>query len=50
MISKAKERYFVRDPECNIVYCPSGETLRKCFVEPNENIKCRNNQKHLKFF
>lgn len=28
MIQKAKDGYFVRDPEKNIVYCPGKETLR----------------------
>ena len=31
MQERAKEGYFVRDPERNLVYCPAGETLRqKC--------------------
>ena len=42
MINKAKEGYFVRDVESNIVYCPSGETLRKCFIGFNGNVRYRN--------
>lgn len=31
MVERAKEGYFVRDPERNLVYCPAGEILRqKC--------------------
>ena len=29
MQEKAKEGYFVRDPERNLVYCPAGEILRQ---------------------
>lgn len=42
MINKAKEGHFVRDVERNIVYCPSGETLRQCSIKPNGNIRYRN--------
>ena len=28
MQERAKEGYFVRDPERNLVYCPNGEILR----------------------
>lgn len=42
MINKAKEGYFVRDVERNLVYCPSGESLRKCSIKSNGNIRYRN--------
>ena len=42
MINKAKEGYFVRDVERNMVYCPSGESLRKCSIKSNGNIRYRN--------
>lgn len=29
MMAHAKEGYFVRDPERNLVYCPNGEVLRQ---------------------
>ena len=34
MMTRAKEGYFVRDPERNLVYCPNGEVLRqKCITK-----------------
>ena len=42
MINRAKEGYFVRDPERNIVYCPNGETLRQKCVKKNGYIRYAN--------
>lgn len=42
MIVQAKEGYFIRDPERNIVYCPSGATLRQKSVKKNGNIRYAN--------
>lgn len=42
MIAKAKEGYFVRDPEANVVYCPRGEMLRQKCVKKNGNIRYAN--------
>lgn len=48
MKEKAKEGYFVRDPERNLVYCPMGEILRQNFVTKKDRIRyinkmaCRN--------
>ena len=42
MISRAKEGYFVRDPERNLVYCPAGETLRQKSIKKNGNIRYAN--------
>lgn len=42
IITKAKEGYFVRDVENNIVYCPNGETLRQSSITLKGNIKYRN--------
>lgn len=42
MISRAKEGYFVRDPERNLVYCPGGEILRQKSIKPNGNIRYAN--------
>jgi transposase len=37
MMTKAKEGYFVRDPERNLVYCPAGQILRqKCIKKTGE--------------
>ena len=37
MMAKAKEGYFVRDPERNLVYCPAGQILRqKCIKKTGE--------------
>ena len=42
MQEKAKEGYFVRDPERNLVYCPAGEILRQKCVKKNGNIRYAN--------
>ena len=39
MREKAKEGYFVRDPERNQVYCPAGEILRQKSIKKNGNIR-----------
>lgn len=38
MIRKAKEGYFVRDPERELVYCPAGEILRQKNIRKNGSI------------
>lgn len=42
MLEKAKEGYFVRDPERNMVYCPAGEILRQKSIKKNGNIRYSN--------
>lgn len=42
MQARAKEGYFVRDPERNLVYCPNGEILRQKCVKKNGNIRYAN--------
>ena len=42
MIERAKEGYFVRDPERNVVYCPAGEVLRQKSVKKNGEIHYAN--------
>ena len=42
MLEKAKTGYFVRDPERNLVYCPSGEILRRKCIKKNGNIRYAN--------
>ena len=42
MMGRAKEGYFVRDPERNLVYCPSGEILRQKCIKKNGNIRYAN--------
>ena len=42
MRSKALEGYFVRDPECNLVYCPQGEILRQKSLKRNDMIRYYN--------
>lgn len=42
MIARAKEGYFVRDPERELVYCPAGEILRQKCVKKNGNIRYAN--------
>lgn len=42
MIEKAKSGYFVRNPEANIVYCPSGKTLRQETIKKSGSISYRN--------
>ncbi len=51
MQARAKEGYFVRDPERNLVYCPAGEILRQKCVKSNGNIRYANKTacKHCKF-
>lgn len=42
MVARAKEGYFVRDPEHNLVYCPNGEILRQKCIKKNGNIRYTN--------
>lgn len=42
MMGRAKEGYFVRDPERNLVYCPNGEILRQKCIKKNGNIRYAN--------
>lgn len=51
MLARAKEGYFVRDPERNLVYCPSGEILRQKCVKSNGYIRYANKTacKHCKY-
>lgn len=42
MVERAKEGYFVRDPERNLVYCPAGEILRQKCIKKNGNIRYAN--------
>ena len=42
MLARAKEGYFVRDPEKNLVYCPAGEILRQKCIRKNGNIRYAN--------
>ena len=50
MIERAKEGYFVRDPERNLVYCPMGETLRQKSIKKSGAIRYANKNacKHCK--
>lgn len=50
MMKRAKEGYFVRDPERNLVYCPNGEILRQKSIKKNGNIRYVNKNacKHCK--
>ena len=50
MQEKAREGYFVRDPERNLVYCPAGEILRQKCIKKNGNIRYANKNacKHCK--
>lgn len=41
-LERAKEGYFVRDPERNLVYCPAGETLRQKAIKNNGDIRYAN--------
>ncbi len=41
-MKRAKEGYFVRDPERNRVYCPNGEILRQKCIKKNGNIRYAN--------
>lgn len=42
MKARAKEGYFVRNPEKNLVYCPVGEILRQKCIKKNGNIRYAN--------
>lgn len=42
MHDRAKEGYYVRDPERNLVYCPAGEILRQKCIKKNGNIRYAN--------
>ena len=42
MMERAKEGYFVRDPERNLVYCPNSEILRQKCVKKNGDIRYAN--------
>ena len=42
MIARAKEGYFIRDPERNLVYCPNGEILRQKCIKKNGNVRYAN--------
>lgn len=42
MMARAREGYFVRDPERNLVYCPNGEILRQKCIKKNGNIRYAN--------
>lgn len=50
MMARAKEGYYVRDPERNLVYCPNGEILRQKSIKKNGNIRYANKNacKHCK--
>ena len=39
MLQKAKEGYFVRSAEANLVFCPQGKILRQKSVKKNGNIR-----------
>ncbi len=42
MKARAKEGYFVRDPERNCVYCPAGEILRQKCIKKGGQIRYAN--------
>lgn len=42
MKERAKEGYFVRDPERNLVYCPAMQILRQKCIKKNGNIRYSN--------
>lgn len=42
MMARAKEGYFIRDPERNLVYCPNGEILRQKCIKKNGNVRYAN--------
>lgn len=42
MMTRAKEGYFVRDPERNLVYCPNGEVLRQKSITKSGYIRYAN--------
>ena len=39
---RAGEGYFVREPERDLVYCPSGEILREKSIKKNGATRCAN--------
>ncbi len=51
MLEKAKEGYFVRDPERNMVYCPMGEELRQKAIKKSGAVRYANKNacKHCKY-
>lgn len=51
MVARAKEGYFVRDSERNLVYCPAGEILRQKCTKSNGYIRYANKTacKHCKY-
>lgn len=42
MKERAMQGYFVRDPECNLVYCPAGEILRQKCIKKGGQIRYAN--------
>ncbi len=42
MLARAKEGYFIRNPEKNLVYCPAGEILRQKCTRQNGSIRYAN--------
>ena len=42
MMARAKEGYFIRDPERNLVYCPNGEILRQKCIKKHGNVRYAN--------
>jgi transposase len=42
MMARAKEGYFVRDPERNLVYCPAGQILRQKCIKKSGDIRYAN--------
>lgn len=42
MMARAKEGYFIRDLERNLVYCPNGEILRQKCIKKNGNVRYAN--------
>jgi len=51
MRQRAREGYFVRDPERNLVYCPAGEILRQKCIKKNGDIRYANKMacRHCKY-
>ena len=39
MVQKAREGFFVRDAEANLVFCPQGKILRQKSIKKNGNIR-----------
>jgi len=42
MMAQAKDGYFIRDPERNVVYCPAGATLRQKSIKKSGDIRYAN--------